>query len=141
MMEETHMPQATFHDGSTIEIEVHGAGPTLLLPVNPQPVTGPQAEQMRKYGADPALGTHHGWVSTTERAIRGDAPRHDRGLRDGERRADNGADGGIRVVWHCSVKGSDPAICHPVPGAARIRRPSRSSADHLSSSLLCGFGG
>jgi pimeloyl-ACP methyl ester carboxylesterase len=56
MMEGTHMPQAILHDGSTIEIEVHGAGPTLLLPVNPQPVTGPQAEQMRQYGADPALG-------------------------------------------------------------------------------------
>jgi pimeloyl-ACP methyl ester carboxylesterase len=56
MMEGTHMPQAILHDGSAIEIEVHGAGPTLLLPVNPQPVTGPQAEQMRKYGADPALG-------------------------------------------------------------------------------------
>ena len=50
------MPEAIFHDGSTIEIEVHGAGPTLLLPVNPQPVTGPQAEQMRQYGTDPALG-------------------------------------------------------------------------------------
>ncbi|MEO6888007.1 MAG: alpha/beta hydrolase [Ktedonobacteraceae bacterium] len=50
------MPEATLHDGSTIEIEVHGAGPTLLLPVNPQPVTGPQAEQMRQYGTDPALG-------------------------------------------------------------------------------------
>ena len=50
------MPKATLHDGSTIEIEVEGAGPTLLLPVNPQPVTGPQAEQMRQYGTDPALG-------------------------------------------------------------------------------------
>ena len=50
------MPEAILHDGSTIEIEVHGAGPNLLLPVNPQPVTGPQAEQMRQYGADPALG-------------------------------------------------------------------------------------
>ncbi|MFL5704929.1 MAG: alpha/beta fold hydrolase [Ktedonobacteraceae bacterium] len=50
------MSQAILHDGSTIEIEVAGSGPTLLLPVNPQPVTGPQAEQMRKYGADPALG-------------------------------------------------------------------------------------
>ncbi|MFL5656325.1 MAG: hypothetical protein ACJ8CB_19360 [Ktedonobacteraceae bacterium] len=50
------MPQAKLHDGSTIEIEVHGIGPTLLLPVNPQPVTGPQAEQMRKSGTDPALG-------------------------------------------------------------------------------------
>ena len=56
MMEETHMPEATLHDGSTIEIEVQGAGPTLLLPVNPLPVTGPLAEQMRQYGTDPALG-------------------------------------------------------------------------------------
>src|SRR5947209_16746009 len=56
MMEGTHMPQARLHDGNTIEIEVAGSGPTLLLPVNPQPVTGPQAEQMRQYGADPALG-------------------------------------------------------------------------------------
>ncbi len=50
------MPEATLHDGSTIEIEIEGAGPTLLLPVNPQPVTGPQAEEMRQYGIDPALG-------------------------------------------------------------------------------------
>ncbi len=58
MLEETSMPEATLHDGSTIEIEVHGpdAGPTLLLPVNPQPVTGPQAEVLRQYGADPELG-------------------------------------------------------------------------------------
>ncbi|HEU5374866.1 MAG TPA: alpha/beta fold hydrolase [Ktedonobacteraceae bacterium] len=50
------MLEARLHDGSTIEIEVVGAGPTLLLPVRPQPVTGPLAEQMRQYGADPALG-------------------------------------------------------------------------------------
>jgi len=50
------MLKATLHDGSTIEIEVEGAGSALLLPVNPQPVTGPQAEQMRQYGTDPALG-------------------------------------------------------------------------------------
>jgi pimeloyl-ACP methyl ester carboxylesterase len=56
MMEGTHMTDATLHDGSTIEIEIHGTGPTLLLPVNPQPVTGPLAEQMRQYGTDPALG-------------------------------------------------------------------------------------
>jgi pimeloyl-ACP methyl ester carboxylesterase len=56
MMEGTHMPEAILHDGSTIEIEVHGAGLALLLPVNPQPVTGPLAEQMRQYGTDPALG-------------------------------------------------------------------------------------
>ena len=50
------MPEATLHDGSTIEIEIYGAGPTLLLPVNPHPVTGPQAEDMRQWGVDPALG-------------------------------------------------------------------------------------
>lgn len=50
------MPKATLHDGSAIEIEVYGAGPTLLLPVNPHPVIGPQAEAMRQWGADPALG-------------------------------------------------------------------------------------
>ncbi|MGN9787823.1 alpha/beta fold hydrolase [Nonomuraea sp. ZG12] len=50
------MPTATLHDGSTIDIEVHGTGPTLLLPVNPRPVEGPQADEMRKVGADPALG-------------------------------------------------------------------------------------
>src|SRR5215470_19873624 len=56
MMEGTRMPEAILHDGSTIEIKVAGSGPTLLLPVNPQPVLGPQAEQMRQYGTDPALG-------------------------------------------------------------------------------------
>jgi len=50
------MFEAKLHDGSTIEIEVHGEGPTLLLPVNPRPVEGLLAEQMRKYGNDPALG-------------------------------------------------------------------------------------
>ena len=28
----------------------------MLLPVNPRPVEGPQAEEMRRWGADPALG-------------------------------------------------------------------------------------
>jgi pimeloyl-ACP methyl ester carboxylesterase len=50
------MPEATLHDGSTIAVEVHGRGPTVLLPVNPQPVTGPQAEELRRWGNDPALG-------------------------------------------------------------------------------------
>lgn len=50
------MPEARLHDGSTIEIVVHGAGPTLLLPVNPRPAEGAQAEAMRAWGADPALG-------------------------------------------------------------------------------------
>jgi pimeloyl-ACP methyl ester carboxylesterase len=50
------MAQASLHDGSTIAVEVHGRGPTVLLPVNPRPVEGPQAEEMRRWGADPALG-------------------------------------------------------------------------------------
>jgi pimeloyl-ACP methyl ester carboxylesterase len=50
---------ATLHDASTIEVEVAGEGPaTLLLPVNPVPVEGEQAEAMRQWGADPALGRH-----------------------------------------------------------------------------------
>jgi pimeloyl-ACP methyl ester carboxylesterase len=54
--EVTQVPKATLHDGSTIDIEIHGRGPTLLLPVDPQPVEGAQAEQIRQYGGDPALG-------------------------------------------------------------------------------------
>jgi pimeloyl-ACP methyl ester carboxylesterase len=50
------MPEAKLHDGSTIDVEVHGHGPALLLPVNPRPVEGPQAEEMRRWGNDPALG-------------------------------------------------------------------------------------
>jgi pimeloyl-ACP methyl ester carboxylesterase len=50
------MPQAQLHDGSTLELAVAGTGPALLLPVNPRPVEGPQAGEMRKWGADPALG-------------------------------------------------------------------------------------
>ncbi len=50
------MPETKLHDGSAIEIEITGEGPALLLPVNPRPIEGPQAEEMRKYGADPALG-------------------------------------------------------------------------------------
>jgi pimeloyl-ACP methyl ester carboxylesterase len=46
----------TLHDGSTINIEVSGDGPNLLLPVNPIPVEGAQADAMREWGADPALG-------------------------------------------------------------------------------------
>ncbi|SFQ51564.1 hypothetical protein SAMN05421810_108236 [Amycolatopsis arida] len=46
----------TLHDGSVLELHVHGHGPTLLLPVNPHPVTGTQAESMRAVGADPELG-------------------------------------------------------------------------------------
>jgi pimeloyl-ACP methyl ester carboxylesterase len=50
------MPEARRHDGSTVAVEVHGRGPTVLLPVNPRPVEGAQAEELRRWGADPALG-------------------------------------------------------------------------------------
>jgi pimeloyl-ACP methyl ester carboxylesterase len=50
------MPEARLYDGSTIAVEVHGHGPTVLLAVNPQPVEGPQAEELRRWGNDPALG-------------------------------------------------------------------------------------
>jgi pimeloyl-ACP methyl ester carboxylesterase len=50
------MPTATLHDGHTIELEIDGHGPMLLLPTNPIPVEGPQADVLRRYGADPRLG-------------------------------------------------------------------------------------
>ncbi|WP_158880369.1 alpha/beta fold hydrolase [Amycolatopsis anabasis] len=50
------MPEAKLHDGTTLEVTVSGSGPTVLLPVDPEPDEGPQAEQMRQFGADPALG-------------------------------------------------------------------------------------
>nr|BFE87922.1 hypothetical protein GCM10020093_105230 [Planobispora longispora] len=70
------MHEAKLHDGSTIEVEVHGSGPAVLLPVNPRPVEGPRADEMRKWGVDPALGrssstvsaTPSGWSRSTTRA-------------------------------------------------------------------------
>jgi pimeloyl-ACP methyl ester carboxylesterase len=50
------MLEARLHDGSAIEVQVHGEGPALLLPVNPRPVEGPRAEELRRWGNDPALG-------------------------------------------------------------------------------------
>jgi pimeloyl-ACP methyl ester carboxylesterase len=50
------MPEARLHDHSTIAVEVHGEGPTVLLAVNPRPATGPQAEELRRWGGDPARG-------------------------------------------------------------------------------------
>jgi pimeloyl-ACP methyl ester carboxylesterase len=50
------MVEARLHDDSSLPVEVQGRGPTVLLAVNPQPVEGPQAEELRRWGADPALG-------------------------------------------------------------------------------------
>jgi pimeloyl-ACP methyl ester carboxylesterase len=48
--------QARLHDGGTIAVEVCGHGPTVLMAVNPRPVEGPAAEELRRWGTDPALG-------------------------------------------------------------------------------------
>jgi pimeloyl-ACP methyl ester carboxylesterase len=47
---------AALHDGNSIQIEIQGSGPDLLLPVRPDPIEGPQADEMRQWGVDPALG-------------------------------------------------------------------------------------
>ena len=49
---------AKLHDGSEIGIEVSGSGPVILLPVNPVPIKGNEAEEKQKWGVDPALGRH-----------------------------------------------------------------------------------
>lgn len=48
--------EVRLHDGTTLGAQMHGDGPTVLLPVNPRPVEGPQADELRRWGADPALG-------------------------------------------------------------------------------------
>ncbi|GGZ60323.1 hypothetical protein GCM10010387_62520 [Streptomyces inusitatus] len=53
------MTEVGLSDGSVIEATVQGSGPgkpTLLLPVDPRPAEGPRAEELRKWGTDPALG-------------------------------------------------------------------------------------
>ncbi|MGI5240916.1 alpha/beta fold hydrolase [Dactylosporangium sp. CA-139066] len=50
------MVEVRLHDGSIVEAEVAGAGPAVLLPVNPVPVDGPRGEELRRWGADPELG-------------------------------------------------------------------------------------
>jgi pimeloyl-ACP methyl ester carboxylesterase len=62
------MLEARLHDGHTIDIHVDGSGPTVLMPVNPRPVEGPRADEMRKWGADPSLG--HSLVRGLSHAFR-----------------------------------------------------------------------
>ncbi|MFC3798972.1 alpha/beta fold hydrolase [Cohnella sp. GCM10012308] len=50
------MIEVAMHDGHPIQVEIEGDGPAILLPVNPWPLEGPKAEEMRKWGTDPALG-------------------------------------------------------------------------------------
>ncbi|WP_157244894.1 alpha/beta fold hydrolase [Nonomuraea typhae] len=51
------MPTATLHDGASIEFEIHGDGPALLLPLNPRPADDPvKAAEAAQWGADLSLG-------------------------------------------------------------------------------------
>lgn len=48
--------KVTLHDGASIDVYTEGAGPVVMLPVNPLPAEGPKADEMRAWGADPELG-------------------------------------------------------------------------------------
>ncbi|MPZ51921.1 MAG: alpha/beta hydrolase [Acidimicrobiia bacterium] len=50
------MSTATLHDGATIDVEISGTGPAVVMALNPVPVEGTQADEMRRWGVDPALG-------------------------------------------------------------------------------------
>jgi pimeloyl-ACP methyl ester carboxylesterase len=50
------MTTARLHDGSTIEVTVHGEGPAILLPVSTAPVDEDVAARMRAWGVDPDAG-------------------------------------------------------------------------------------
>lgn len=50
------MTAAYLHDGTTIEVEVTGDGPAVLLPVRTALIEGEAAEQMRAWGVEPNAG-------------------------------------------------------------------------------------
>ncbi|NEC14522.1 alpha/beta hydrolase [Streptomyces sp. SID8014] len=50
------MPTAPLHDGTRVAYQIHGSGPTVLLPVDPVPKEGAAAGELRRWGMDPALG-------------------------------------------------------------------------------------
>ncbi|SNS58729.1 hypothetical protein SAMN05421812_10118 [Asanoa hainanensis] len=50
------MAIARMHDDLTIDVTVWGTGPAVLLPLSTTVIEGDAAEQMRAWGADPALG-------------------------------------------------------------------------------------
>jgi pimeloyl-ACP methyl ester carboxylesterase len=50
------MPTARLHDGAPLDVSVVGDGPAVLLPISTRVIDGDLAEQMRAWGADPALG-------------------------------------------------------------------------------------
>lgn len=48
--------RATLHDGSLIDVVVHGDGPAVLIPTRTTPVEPDAADQMRAWGAEPDAG-------------------------------------------------------------------------------------
>lgn len=46
----------TLTDGTEIAAEITGSGEAILLPVNPVPIEGERAEEMRQWGINPSLG-------------------------------------------------------------------------------------
>ena len=52
----SEMVEALLHDGTAIPVLVSGDGRALLIPANVKPRSGPEAQTMREWGADPDLG-------------------------------------------------------------------------------------
>jgi pimeloyl-ACP methyl ester carboxylesterase len=50
------MPTAQLHDGATLEVEVHGEGPALLVPASTALPDEAAAAALRAWGGDPGLG-------------------------------------------------------------------------------------
>jgi pimeloyl-ACP methyl ester carboxylesterase len=50
------MVEVELPGGEAIEVEVSGAGPVVMLLVDPRPATGERADEMRQWGVDPQLG-------------------------------------------------------------------------------------
>lgn len=52
----SEMVEALLHDGTAIPVRVNGDGRALLIPADVRPRSGPEAQTMREWGADPDLG-------------------------------------------------------------------------------------
>jgi pimeloyl-ACP methyl ester carboxylesterase len=50
------MLEVKLSDGAPIEAEVSGAGPAVMLLIDPRPATGERADELRRWGVDPRLG-------------------------------------------------------------------------------------
>src|SRR3954451_5271380 len=50
------MPTARLHDGAQLTVSVFGAGPVVVVPVDPTVIEGEAAERARAWGADPNVG-------------------------------------------------------------------------------------